>query len=531
MHCQPRNNEQAEGVQVKIVKNVKKRICRTDTLTNVEDRILSLIALYRQERKPMDSRAHEGQSIGHFNPELTIPPEEYEPYVGNKQIEELKRLAEPIAEKGWVNINSTLVGGGVAEMLQSAIPLARGLGINACWYIIRGNDTFFQVTKKFHNMLQGVHSPITLDEIFGAYLDTIDSNAKNTFIASDMVVIHDPQPAAMVMNGVIYGNVLWRCHIDTSSPDPSIWRFLLPYINHYAGAIFTMPEFIGSDLTIPLYQIMPCIDPRTEKNRHYTDSEALNILDPLLTEFAIDPERPIFAAISRYDIHKNQHTILQAFKKLLTVQKYDPKPYLIFLGNTADDDPEGLGVLTDLKKQAGDDPDIKFLVDVKNNDHVVGALMHIARGFVHVSTREGFGLVVSEALWQGTPVIGSRVGGITKQVIHNQTGFLVNPTDVSAIALKMARILDLPDEAAQLGSQGREHVRKHFLLPELVRRYLHLLQFYSGTNQELPEFRLNDLTYSETMNVVRSKHLLSNTKLYCAFYRVCPFFDFLPIIA
>ena len=449
--------------------------------------------------------------IGHFDPELTIAPEEYEPYVGKNQIEDLKRLAEPLFEKGWVNINSTLIGGGVAEMLRSAIPLARGLGINAGWYVIRGNNNFFSVTKKFHNMLQGVTCPITLDEIFGAYLDTIDGNARNTFITSDLVIIHDPQPAAMVMNGVIYGNVLWRCHIDTSSPDQTIWRFLLPYINQYAGAIFTMPEFVGPDLNIPLYQIMPCIDPRAEKNRHYTDRETLNILDPLLTEHDIDPDRPILAAISRYDIHKNQHTILQAFKELRSVKKYDPRPYLIFLGNTADDDPEGLGVLTDLKEQAGDDPDIKFLVDVKNNDHVVGALMHRARGFVHVSTREGFGLVVSEALWQGTPVIGSRVGGITKQVIDNQTGYLVNPTDVTAIAEKMARILDVPDEAVHLGSQGREHVRKHFLLPELVRRYLHLLQFYSGTNNELPEFRLNDLTYSETMNVVRSKHLLSNT--------------------
>ncbi len=459
----------------------------------------------------MNNFAKDAGFIGYFDPELSIDPDEYEPYVGWDQIENLKRLAEPLADKGWVNINSTLIGGGVAEMLRSAIPLARGLGINAGWYVIRGNHDFFKVTKKFHNMLQGVNCPITMDEIFGAYLDTIDVNARNTFITSDMVIIHDPQPAAMVMNGVIYGNVLWRCHIDTSAPNQTIWRFLLPYINQYAGAIFTMPEFVGPDLTIPLYQIMPCIDPRAEKNRHYTESEALNIVNPLCTEHNIDPERPIFAAISRYDIHKNQHTILQAFKQLVSTKKYDPRPYLIFLGNTADDDPEGLAVLTDLKEKAGDDPDIKFLVDVKNNDHVVGALMHIARGFIHVSTREGFGLVVSEALWQGTPVIGSRVGGIVKQVIDNTTGFLVDPTDVDTIAAKMARILEVPEEAEHLGSQGREHVRKHFLLPELVRRYLLLLQFYSGTTQEPPEFRLNDLTYSETLNVLRSRHLLNKT--------------------
>ena len=455
----------------------------------------------------MSTIAQDVHPMEKFESDLMINPEEYEIYIGHDQVDNLKRLAEPIAGKGWVNVNSTLIGGGVAEMLRSAIPLARGLGINACWYIIRGNKDFYQVTKKFHNMLQGLNSPITLEEIFEAYLDTIDENARNPIIASDLVVIHDPQPIAMVMNGVIFGNVLWRCHIDTSAPHQTIWRFLLPYINHYAGAIFTIPEFIGSGLKIPLYQIMPCIDPRTEKNHQYTYHEVLDILSPLFKEHHVDPERPIFAAISRYDIHKNQGTILKAFKRLRQEKKYDPAPYLIFLGNTADDDPEGLSILKKLKQQAGNDPDVKFWADVKNNDQVVGALMRIACGFVHVSTREGFGLVVSEALWQGTPVIGSMVGGIIKQVIDNQTGYIVDPMDVDTIAAKMAQLLDDPDKTAKLGAQGREHVRRFFLLPELIRRYLILLRFYTGVDRGLPEFRLNDLTYSEATNVVRARYL------------------------
>jgi len=455
----------------------------------------------------MRKAAREINPMEEFEPDSTINPEEYETYIGRERLDNLKRLAEPIMEKGWVNVNSTLVGGGVAEMLRSAIPLARGLGINASWCVIRGHKGFYQVTKKFHNMLQGLDSPISLEEIFGAYLDTIDGNARNTFIASDMVVIHDPQPAAMVMNGVIFGNVLWRCHIDTSAPNQTIWRFLLPYINHYAGAIFTMPGFVGCDLQIPLYQIMPCIDPRAEKNHQHSDREALDILTPLFNEHNINPERPILAAVSRYDIHKNQGTIIKAFKQLCQVKKYDPAPYLIFLGNTADDDPEGGAMLDKLRQQAGDDPDIRFWVNVENNDQVVGALMQIARGFVHISTREGFGLVVAEALWQGTPVIGSRVGGIMKQVLDNQTGYLVDPLDVDATAAKMARLLDTPDEAAEFGAHGREHVRKCFLLPELIRRYLILLRFYTNADQEQPEFRLNDLTYSEVINVVRARNL------------------------
>ncbi|MCK5257521.1 MAG: glycosyltransferase, partial [Deltaproteobacteria bacterium] len=220
-----------------------------------------------------------------------------------------------------------------------------------------------------------------------------------------------------------------------------------------------------------------------------------------------DHERPILAAISRYDIHKNQGTILKAFKLLREERKYNPPPYLIFLGNTATDDPEGGTMLEKLKKQAGDDPDIRFWVNVENNDQVVGALMHIARGFIHVSTREGFGLVVSEALWQGTPVIGSSIGGVTAQVLDGETGFIVDPMGVDAIASKMARLIDSPEEATGLGVHGREHVRKHFLLPELIRRYLMMLRYYTNVDRRMPDFRLNDLTYSEVINVVRDKHL------------------------
>jgi len=441
-----------------------------------------------------------------FKPQNILKAEDYESYIGQERVEELKRLAEPVIGKGWSNVNSTLIGGGVSEILRSVIPLARGLGVQANWYVIKGTDDFFRVTKKFHNLLQGVDQPISMEEIFGAYLDTIDRNARNTLIAADMVVIHDPQPAAMIMNGVIFGNTLWRCHIDTSAPNQIVWRFLLPYINQCAGAIFTMPEFVGPGLQVPLYQISPCIDPKKEKNHQHSDSEALDILTPLFDEHDVDPERPILTAISRYDIHKNQSTILKAFKQLREEKNYNSPPYLIFLGNTATDDPEGGAMLETLKQEAGDDPDIRFWIGVENNDQVLGALMHIARGFIHISTKEGFGLVVSEALWQGTPVIGSRVGGITMQVLDGYTGYLVDPMDVETIAAKMARLLEYPDEAATLGVHGRDHVRKHFLLPELIRHYLILLRFYSGLSQELPEFRLTDLAYSEIIHAMRRPH-------------------------
>jgi trehalose synthase len=451
-----------------------------------------------KSREMLPLEAHE--------PEFTTSIDDYREYIGQDKVDDLRRLAEPLVGKEWVNVNSTFVGGGVAEMLRSVIPLARGLGLDARWNVIRGHDKFFQVTKKFHNLLQGVDQPISMEEIFGAYLDTIDENAQNTFVTSDLVVVHDPQPAALIMNGVIFGNVLWRCHIDTSSPNKAVWRFLLPYINLCAGAIFTMPEFVGPGLQVPTYQIAPCIDPRVEKNRQYTDEEAQEVLAPLFAEHDVDPERPILAAISRYDIHKNQGAIIKAFKRLREEKKYDPPPYLILLGNTAADDPEGGAMLEQLKAETGEDVDVRFWVNVENNDQVVGALMRIARGFVHVSTKEGFGLVVAEALWQGTPVIGSCVGGIKQQVLDGKTGYLVDPHDVDAVAASMARLLDRPDEAKTLGAEGREHVRRNFLVPELVKKYLALVQFYSGKSRELPPFRLNELAYSEFVQAIRPQH-------------------------
>ena len=439
-----------------------------------------------------------------FSSTITRRPEDYTPYIGKKLVEELKQLANPLEDRTWANVNSTFLGGGVAEMLHSVIPFVRGLGIHADWHVIQGHEQFFQVTKKFHNLLQGLDQRITMEEIFGAYLDTIDHNSMNTFIASDMVVIHDPQPAAMIMNGVIFGNILWRCHIDTSTANQIIWRFLLPYINQCSGAIFTMPEYTGPGLQIPLYQIFPCIDPLAEKNHHYTEKEASDALSPYFERDNIDPERPILAAISRYDVHKNQGMILRAFKRLRKQKKWHPPPYLIFLGNSARDDPEGDAMLARLKEEAGDNTDIIFWTE--NNNRIVGALMKIAMGCVHVSTREGFGLVVTEALWQGTPVIGSRVGGIVKQVIDGRTGYLVHPLDEVDIASKMARLLENPKEAEKLGKTGQEHVRNHFLLPELVRRYLILLRFYTGIDAHLPPFRMDGLSYSEILQAMKIKH-------------------------
>ena len=346
-----------------------------------------------------------------------IDVEKYTPFVGERAINELKWLADPLHEKVWANVNSTCIGGGVAEMLQSIVPFAKGLGVDCRWFVIEGTNDFFTVTKKFHNLLQGVVQNISLDEIFHAYLETVHQNLSATKIVGHMVTIHDPQPAAVIMSGNVYGQVLWRCHIDTSEANLRIWRFLLPYINHYQGAIFTCPEFIRSELQIPTYEICPSIDPLRPKNHQYTRAEALDVMSDLFNEHNVDPDRPIILAISRYDVHKNQQTIVEAFKQLRQNLPSKVNPLLIMVGNFASDDPEGEEMYDQVKTWIDGDDSIHAWVNVKDNDKVVGALMALAHCFVHISTREGFGLVVSEAMWQGTPVIGSNVGGIKKQVV------------------------------------------------------------------------------------------------------------------
>jgi trehalose synthase len=426
-----------------------------------------------------------------------VEPKAYEPFVGERTISALRWIADPLHEKVWANVNSTCVGGGVAEMLQSMVPFAKGLGVDCRWFVIEGTNDFFTVTKKFHNLLQGVDQDISLDEVFHAYLDTVHQNIETTKIVGHMVTIHDPQPAAVIMSGNVYGQVVWRCHIDTSEANLRIWRFLLPYINHYDGAIFTCPEFIRSPLQIPTYEISPCIDPLKPKNHQYSRKEALDVLGSLFNQHNVDPERPIVAAISRYDIHKNQHAVVEAFKKLRTGLNKKVKPYLILLGNFATDDPEGEAMYDKVLSWIGEDADVHAWVNVPNNDKVVGALMAIADCFVHVSTREGFGLVVSEAMWQGTPVIGSNVGGIRKQVINGQTGYVTEPNDIDCIARRMKSLLENKEERDHMGAAAVEQVRNNFLLPHLVLRHLLLMRYYLEIDNRVPDFRINDLTFSE----------------------------------
>ena len=437
-----------------------------------------------------------------------IDVDEYKQFVGDKAIEELKWLAEPLKDKVWANVNSTFIGGGVAEMLRSVIPFARGLGINCRWFVIEGAHDFFSVTKKFHNLLQGIKElDITMEEIFHAYLETIQQNLEKTRVLAHMVVIHDPQPAAAIMSGNIFGHILWRCHIDTTEASRRIWRFLMPYINQYSGAIFTDESFIKDGLQVPTYQISPCIDPLQPKNRQRTHEEAIKTLAPLFEKNNIDSKRPMILAVSRYDIHKNQKSIIEAFKKVKAIPSVKKqKPIFVIVGNSASDDPEGMTMYKTICDEIAGDPDIYPLLNIENNDEYIGALMKVSKCFIHVSTKEGFGLVVTEAMWHGTPVIGSKVGGIRQQVIDGNTGFLVEPFDVEKITSYIQLLLENKETRENLGENAIERVRKNFLLPTLIKKYLVLMRYYLEIDAKNPEFRINEITYSEIRHAIFGKN-------------------------
>jgi trehalose synthase len=415
--------------------------------------------------------------------------EKYMLIIGAKEIEETKRLSGLLQNKTWCHVNSTFEGGGVAEMLKSVVPIARGLGINCKWYCIEGNENFYSITKRFHNIIQGLEQHFTIEDLLETYVETNKKNFENKRIISDMTIVHDPQPCASIVHGNYEGKMIWRCHIDTSEANEMIWNFLLPYINNYDGSIFSQQDFVKQGIKKPVYQIPPAIDPLTDKNRQRSEKEAYDTLSTFWSKYNIDPDRPIILSVSRYDVHKNQEKIIKAFKKLKKDKSIrDLKPILILVGNSASDDPEGMEMYRKIKETADNDPDIYTLLNIENNDEYVGALMKVAKIFIHIATKEGFGLVVTEALWQGTPVIASNVGGIKLQIINGKTGYLVNPHNLNNIVIFMKYLLTNPDEREKLGYNAIEYVRENFLITTLIKKYFILMRFLLGI--DFPYFRI-----------------------------------------
>jgi trehalose synthase len=386
---------------------------------------------------------------------------EYEPFVGAEVIEELHRIADPLAGVAVQHVNSTAVGGGVAEILMRMIPLLNELGLSSTWDVIKGGERFFEVTKKMHNALHGQRVTFARHEI-DEFIETTDMNARTMDLHGDIMFIHDPQPCGLVQRKREIGRKwIWRCHIDFSRPDPFTWDFLKRYIEQYDLSVFSAPSF-ARELAIPQALISPSIDPLSDKNKELPQET----IDAVLERFKIDKRRPIVTQISRFDYLKDPLGVVQVFRR---IRKY-VDCQLVLAGGGATDDPEGARVLAEVEEAVNNDPDIFLLLLPPASDIEINALQRASTVILQKSLREGFGLTVAEGLWKAKPVIAGAVGGIPLQIVHKYSGLLTHTIDGTAFALK--QLLQNPGFAKSLADNGREHVRKNFLITRHLRDYL-----------------------------------------------------------
>ena len=394
--------------------------------------------------------------------------DDYRSIVGDEIVARIHELAASLQGARVVHINATAFGGGVAEILHTLVPLMRDAGLDAEWQVIEGADEFFNVTKAMHNGLQGMGLAFT-DEMKAIWQRYNELNAGKFDGDYDFIVAHDPQPAGLLRYtaGKQAAHWIWRCHIDTSHPNPNYWDFLAPYINAYPAAVFTMEQYVGPGVAFEHLAIVPpTIDPLSPKNTPMDPSTA----DAIVAGYGFDTSWPLLVQVSRFDPWKDPLGVIDAYR---IVKEWRPDVQLALVGSMASDDPEGWDYYDRTVRHAGEDFDIRIL----HNFHGVGnrevnAFQTAADVVIQKSTREGFGLVVTEALWKGKPVIGGNVGGIPLQVIDGETGFLVE--DVGTCADRILYLLDRPEETGRMGAAAREHVRRHFLTTRHLTDYLSL---------------------------------------------------------
>ncbi|MEW6102933.1 MAG: glycosyltransferase [bacterium] len=384
--------------------------------------------------------------------------EEYIPLVGQSIIDDLRLLSERLKGKVIQHINSTSVGGGVAEILNRMVFLLQELGVDTRWDIIKGGEQFFEVTKKFHNALHGRPEEITQRD-FEIFMETSQENIKNVNIYGDIVFIHDPQPIALIKKKTT-NKWLWRCHVDVSNPDERVWEFLLDFIRQYEGVVFSAPSF-SRKLPIRQFLISPSIDPLSDKNKELPQET----IDTVLRKYNIKKDKLIITQISRFDRLKDPLGVIEAY---LQVKRYI-KCQLILAGGTARDDPEGIKVLEEVSEKAKKEQDIHILL-LPHNDIEINALQRASDVIIQKSLKEGFGLTVAEALWKAKPVVASNVGGIPLQIKHKYSGLLCYSIEGAAFAIK--QLLNSPEYARKLGENGREHMRNNFLLTRHLRDYI-----------------------------------------------------------
>jgi trehalose synthase len=389
---------------------------------------------------------------------------DYTHIVGRPLVEEIRELAEPFHGRRVVHLSATAFGGGVSEILYTLVPLMRDVGLEVEWQVIYGREEFFNATKIMHNALQGNPQDLTEDQ-WATWSQYNEMNARELSRGWDVCIVHDPQPAALysLVPEKAKGWV-WRCHIDVSTPNPATMERLLPYIERYPQSLFHVRDYVPAGMDGEVNIVPPAIDPLAPKNM------ALSIEDATFVcrQFGIDVTRPMICQVSRFDPWKDPLGVIDAYR---IVKAERPEVQLALVGSMASDDPEGWDFYNSTLEHAGDDADIHILNNFNNVGAIeVNAFQSLAEVVIQKSTREGFGLTVSEALWKGRPFIGGNVGGIPLQVRDGESGYLVDSPE--ECAMRTLGILEDPVLGKTLGRTGKEHVRAHFLTPRYLRDYL-----------------------------------------------------------
>ncbi|MFA5479553.1 MAG: glycosyltransferase [Candidatus Muiribacteriota bacterium] len=399
---------------------------------------------------------------------MSITLNDYKDIVGESVIHQLEQLAAPLKGLKVVHVNSTKLGGGVAEILNKLIPLKQSLGLECEWEVVTGESDFYHCTKGFHNGLQGNSVNISQD-LLKIYEKTNEENAQklhDKLKEADIVFIHDPQPAMLLKyTPDRKGKWLWRCHIDVSKPYRPVWKYLKQHVEGYDASIFSLADF-AQPLPHTQYLISPSIDPLAEKNIELSDRE----VKETCRSYGIDTDSPMMIQVSRFDRFKDPLGVIEAYK---LAKKFQPRLQLVLAGGGADDDPEGEAVLREVQKAAQGEKDIKILLLPPDAHRIINALQRGSDIILQKSVKEGFGLTVTEALWKSKPVIGGDTGGIKLQVINHHTGFLVNSPE--GAALRIRYLYHNRDKMIEMGKEGKEFVRENFLITRHLREYLTLM--------------------------------------------------------
>lgn len=386
--------------------------------------------------------------------------DDYRAVVGDATVDALRAAAAPLVGARVLHLNATAYGGGVAELLATHVALLRDVGVDAEWHVMRGSDEFFGITKQIHNALQGAPVAWT-NEHERVYLETVLDNASAFEGSWDFVVVHDPQPAALPVLldhlGANPGRArwVWRCHIDLTAADPTVWGFLAPYVERYDASVWTMREFVPSGVDDARVTIAPpCIDPLSVKSLDL----GRPFVEEICRQYGIDPTRPLLCQVSRFDPWKDPLGVIEVWRQVRTQV---PGTQLLLAGSMATDDPEGFSVWEQVEAARAKEPDVHVLSNLQQVGNVqINAFQSAADVVLQKSLREGFGLTVAEAMWKGRPVIGGNVGGITTQIRDGVDGYLVD--SVAAAATRAVTLLEDPRRADAMGACGRERVRGRF---------------------------------------------------------------------